>query len=199
MEDEERQTGSPESSVELDIGNIKGLAHPLRVKILGLLRLDGPATASGLASRLGESSGATSYHLRQLEKFGFVIEESARGSARERWWKAAHMSSHFDESSLARNPESAVLGGEYLHAIANGARLRMDQWIDALPSMSEAWAKAGTISDWGLSLNQEELLSLRAEIEALAAKYPQHVAGAPMEPGRLFVGFQVQLLPLERS
>ncbi|HUX41696.1 MAG TPA: helix-turn-helix domain-containing protein [Rectinemataceae bacterium] len=199
MEDAKGNPDSPESSVELDIGNIKGLAHPLRVKILGLLRLDGPATASGLASRLGESSGATSYHLRQLEKFGFVVEESARGSARERWWKAAHMSSHFDESSLARNPESALLGGEYLHAIANGARLRMDQWIDALPSMSEGWAKAGTISDWALRLSEEELLSLRAEIEALATKYPHHEAGAPLEPGRVVVGFQVQLLPLERS
>jgi predicted ArsR family transcriptional regulator len=45
------------------------------MRILGSLREFGPATASALADRLGESSGATSYHLRQLASFGFVEEE----------------------------------------------------------------------------------------------------------------------------
>lgn len=66
---------------------IKGLAHPLRVQLLNALATFGPATASGLADRLGESSGATSYHLRQLEKHGFVYEDASRSSGRERWWE----------------------------------------------------------------------------------------------------------------
>src|SRR6478736_4108151 len=40
---------------------LKALAHPLRVRILASLRRIGPATATGLADRLGESSGLTSY------------------------------------------------------------------------------------------------------------------------------------------
>ena len=51
------------------------------------LSLHGPATATQLAARLEESSGATSYHLRQLEKYGFVEEDPTRGTGRERWWR----------------------------------------------------------------------------------------------------------------
>ena len=42
------------------------------MELLSVLRQRGPATASMLAERLGESSGATSYHLRQLAAHGFV-------------------------------------------------------------------------------------------------------------------------------
>jgi predicted transcriptional regulator len=61
--------------VELNATNLRGLAHPIRVKLLGALRLDGPSTATRLASRLGLSSAATSYHLRQLAAYGFVVED----------------------------------------------------------------------------------------------------------------------------
>jgi DNA-binding transcriptional ArsR family regulator len=55
-----------QDAVMLDPHNLRGLAHPLRVRLLGLLRSDGSSTATRLAERLGQSSGATSYHLRQL-------------------------------------------------------------------------------------------------------------------------------------
>ncbi|WP_428995029.1 helix-turn-helix domain-containing protein [Kribbella qitaiheensis] len=38
----------------------------MRNRMLGLLRVHGPATATTLAERLGVNTGATSYHLRQL-------------------------------------------------------------------------------------------------------------------------------------
>jgi len=43
---------------------VRALAHPLRLRMLESLT-DGPATAPMLARELGESSGATSYHLEQ--------------------------------------------------------------------------------------------------------------------------------------
>ena len=51
---------------------LRALAHPLRIQLLGLLRREGPLTASEAGRRLDESSGITSYHLRQLERFGLV-------------------------------------------------------------------------------------------------------------------------------
>src|SRR5919206_5319963 len=65
---------------------LRALAHPLRVRLLELLR-EGPSTASLLAERLNESTGATSYHLRELHRYGFIDEEPGRGRGRERWWK----------------------------------------------------------------------------------------------------------------
>jgi DNA-binding transcriptional ArsR family regulator len=67
-----------EDQVRLRAEMLRGIAHPLRVRLLDLLREDGPSTATRLAERTGQSSGATSYHLRQLAAYGFVVEE-ARG------------------------------------------------------------------------------------------------------------------------
>ena len=71
----------------VDASALKGLAHPLRMAILESLETRGRATASMLAADLGESSGATSYHLRQLFRHGFVEEVPDHGNARERWWR----------------------------------------------------------------------------------------------------------------
>jgi len=73
----------------LDLTALRALAHPLRVEIMNELSDFGPATASMLAERLGESSGATSYHLRQLAKHDIIVEDTERGSGRERWWRMA--------------------------------------------------------------------------------------------------------------
>ena len=79
-----------EDAITLTADNLKALAHPLRVRVLGLLRTYGPATATTLAGQLELSSAALSYHLRQLERFGFIVEDTERGDQRDRWWKAAH-------------------------------------------------------------------------------------------------------------
>ena len=69
---------------------LKALSHPVRLRMLGLLRAEGPATATALAARLGLNSGATSYHLRQLAAHGFVEDDASRGNGRDPWWRAAH-------------------------------------------------------------------------------------------------------------
>ena len=76
----------PEGRV-LDAGALRALAHPLRVRLYDLLSQYGPQTASGLATLTGESTGATSYHLRALAKQDLIREVAGRGTARERWWE----------------------------------------------------------------------------------------------------------------
>src|SRR5690606_34588991 len=80
------------SQIEPDAMALRALAHPQRLRMLGMLRVDGPATATSLAQRMGLNSGATSYHLRQLARHGFIVEDETRGNARDRWWRAAHES-----------------------------------------------------------------------------------------------------------
>src|SRR5689334_14550913 len=65
---------------------LRALAHPLRLQLLQVLHAEGPATASQLGRRLGESSGSTSYHLRALHRAG-MVEEAEQRNARERWWQ----------------------------------------------------------------------------------------------------------------
>lgn len=76
-----------EPTRELDASALKALAHPLRVRIFDILSQFGPQTSSSLADLLGESSGATSYHLRALASHDLIREVPGRGTARERWWE----------------------------------------------------------------------------------------------------------------
>ena len=70
------------TGLRLDAAALKVLAHPLRSRLLSALRVDGPATATDLATRLETNSGATSYHLRKLESVGLVVRHRrGRGQA----------------------------------------------------------------------------------------------------------------------
>ena len=53
---------------QVDTTALRGPVHPLRGRILEQLQYRGPATATILGERLGESSGSTSYPLRQLAR-----------------------------------------------------------------------------------------------------------------------------------
>ncbi|MFI1916074.1 ArsR/SmtB family transcription factor [Nocardia sp. NPDC020380] len=70
-----------------DVAALRLLAHPLRRRIEEHLRA-GPVTATTLAQALGESTGLTSYHLRQLAKHGFIEEVPELATGKERWWRA---------------------------------------------------------------------------------------------------------------
>jgi DNA-binding transcriptional ArsR family regulator len=77
----------PEREI-LDLDTLRLLAHPLRRRIEKELRR-GPVTATSLAKALGESTGLTSYHLRELARHGFVEEVPHLRRGRERWWQFA--------------------------------------------------------------------------------------------------------------
>lgn len=179
----------------LDPSSLKALAHPLRLRLLGLLREYGPATATELGRRLGESSGSTSYHLRQLARYGFVTDAPDRSSRRERAWRASAPLTSFDEAELSREPGGAAVAAEFLRAVASGQAERAARWIDALPDAEPPWRGAGTVSDWGLSLRRDELDRLQAELEALVARYRAHDPERVAPADERFVAFQVQLLP----
>jgi DNA-binding transcriptional ArsR family regulator len=125
----------------LDPRSLRGIAHPLRMRLLTVLRQDGPATASRLAEKLGESSGATSYHLRQLAAHGFVEDDPERGKGRERWWKAAVDGTLFDES-LYSDPDPAVRGAAdlYLHEHATMHTQEVATWLGSQRDWPEAQA-----------------------------------------------------------
>ncbi|WP_394686028.1 helix-turn-helix domain-containing protein [uncultured Microbacterium sp.] len=77
----------PRNERVLDAGALRALAHPLRVRLFDILSQYGPQTASSLAELTGESTGATSYHLRALARHDLIREVAGRGTARERWWE----------------------------------------------------------------------------------------------------------------
>src|ERR1700721_203826 len=93
---------------------LRAYAHPVRMKLVGLLRAHGALTATKAGALIGESSGTCSFHLRQLAKYG-LVEEAGGGTGREKPWRATTTSTEWD--STAGSPEAGllnmVIAGQY--------------------------------------------------------------------------------------
>lgn len=157
---------SPDT-VNLDSRRIRGLAHPLRVRILDLLRRKGPATATHLAERLDQSTGATSYHLRQLALYGFVVEDTERGTTRERWWKAAHRMTTLNRESGVDLAEAEP----YLHAVADSHAMKARRFLGDLPTLPEPWRHTFALNYRSLLLTADEAATMIAELNAVVDRY----------------------------
>ncbi|GGX48283.1 ArsR/SmtB family transcription factor [Streptomyces chartreusis] len=157
---------------DLDARSLRGLAHPLRMQMLDALRFGGPATASQLAEKLGESSGATSYHLRQLAAHGFVEDDPERGKGRERWWKAAVQGLRFDDA-LLRDPNPDVRGAAdlYLHEVATTQTRELSTWLGTRGEWSEAWNRSADMSSMTLRLTPELAEELAGRLHDLIDSY----------------------------
>ncbi|WP_083972463.1 winged helix-turn-helix domain-containing protein [Actinoplanes awajinensis] len=159
------------TQVHLTGEQIRALAHPLRLRLLGQLRLAGPATATSLATALATNTGATSYHLRQLAEAGLVIEEQRAGSGRQRWWRAAHDMSSFRRSYYDGDPE-ATAAAEWLQKqqVSRFAELA-ENWRRALPGETPAWQDTAEISDYMLELGSAQTQAMMRDIEDVIERY----------------------------
>ncbi|MEV4533946.1 helix-turn-helix domain-containing protein [Asanoa sp. NPDC049518] len=180
-----------EREVHVDTTTLRGLAHPLRVRILGLLRESGPATATMLAERLGQSSGATSYHLRILATYGFVVDDPERNVGRERWWKAAHRTTRLQIDPELPSPEAEG----YLRAVAAQYADQTVRFLDEMASLPPRWRDPFTISDWRLRLTQAEAMELNEAIFALAESYRRDDPDVEHPDDAEKVMLQVHILP----
>lgn len=183
----------PQRDVLIDARNLRGLTHPLRLRMLGLLRERGPATATMLAARLGESSAATSYHLRQLADYGFIVEDEERGQGRERWWRSAHRYSYFN-TTAGGSDEERLMGEAYLRGVVAAMGARMERWLDASPAMPAQWREAGTISDYRMQLTPRQTAELTARLDEIGRQGAADDA-IPRDPDARRVAFQFQVLP----
>lgn len=179
----------------LDPRSLRGIAHPLRMRLLQTLRQDGPATASRLAEKLGESSGATSYHLRQLAAHGFVEDDPERGKGRERWWKASIDGMQFD-SALYADPDPAVRGAAdlYLHEHATMHTQEVATWLGTMRDWPEEWRRSSDLSDFTLRLTAAQAHELNEKIHALIESY-REAEPAPDTEGAAQVRLHTHAFP----
>ncbi|WP_435229476.1 ArsR/SmtB family transcription factor [Streptomyces sp. Tue6028] len=163
----------------LDARSLRGIAHPLRMELLSVLRQRGPATASMLAERLGESSGATSYHLRQLAAHGFVEDAPEQNKGRERWWRAVDQGMGFD-GGLLDHPDPAVRGAAdlFLHEVATSHGRELSTWLGTRGDWSEDWSHASDMSDFTLRLTPGSARELVGKMHELIQSYSAREAPA---------------------
>ncbi|GGQ53781.1 helix-turn-helix domain-containing protein [Couchioplanes azureus] len=157
--------------VHLDSRQIRVLAHPLRFRLLGRLRLEGPATATRLARALGTNTGATSYHLRQLAEVGLVLEEQRPGRGRERWWRSAHDVSSWQRDSFAGDAD-ATAAADWLEAsLLRGFVEQVEGWHRVQHDEPPEWRRASSFSDVWLDLSAAQLDALNAELLDVIERY----------------------------
>jgi DNA-binding transcriptional ArsR family regulator len=130
---------------------LRALSHPTRLRMLGLLRREGPATATLLATRVGINTGASSYHLRQLAEHGFIEEDADRGSGRDRWWRARHQATVFNTDDVAPADEDAL--DAYLQAVAVTHAQTLQAAMEERSVLPEEWRRASTVSDYHVRLS----------------------------------------------
>ncbi|TQN37826.1 helix-turn-helix protein [Blastococcus colisei] len=165
-----------------DVRALRALAHPLRNRLLGHLRLHGPSTASQLGRAVGESSGSTSYHLRQLAAYGFVEEDEGRGSARERWWRARHRMTSWQRSGIAAQEGGEEVQDEMSRLQADLHGRVLSTWHVQKNRLDPAWVGAASMSDYALQLRPDQARALADELDAVVMRWlDAHPGDTPAE------------------
>ncbi|MFE6411275.1 ArsR/SmtB family transcription factor [Streptomyces sp. NPDC057837] len=190
--DEHRRVLDPER----DTAALKALTHPLRIRLLGLLRVDGSATASELAARTGESSASTSYHLRVLAKYGFIGEAEHR-DGRERRWRALHTVTSWSNASMESSDAGRAFVGlarrrQVEHLASSLARHEADM---AAGRLGQEWVEPSGISDLMPRLTAASLTELW---ETIAGKLEELTTRDADDPHAEHVVLLTAGLPLAR-
>jgi DNA-binding transcriptional ArsR family regulator len=153
---------------------LRALAHPLRVEIMNELSDFGPATASMLAERLGESSGSTSYHLRQLAKHDIVVEDTERGSGRERWWRMAPGGVSIGGAETLETPAGREITEQIsLNWQQNNERRLRAFLRSGLDTFGIEWVEAAALSTSHLEVSREQLAELVTEYYKLVNRFKE--------------------------
>ncbi|MFF6988292.1 helix-turn-helix domain-containing protein [Streptomyces sp. NPDC010273] len=208
----ERTPATP-APVELsDLAALKALAQPRRQHMLQHLTLHGPATSATLARALGLNTGSTSYHLRELARYGFVEEteagagtgvakaaeerrtERAPGHGRERWWRAVPGDRRFPPRSRQSAEMRHVMDELNHHAYA--ADLELFEQLQRGSAESGPWADAFPYSRGTIRLTPAELGAFFEEYIALLNRYKRPEAETPTDARTVLTRFLAFPAPL---
>lgn len=167
MTENAKRDTPPERRV-LDAGALRALSHPLRVRIFDILAQEGPQTASTVAEILGESSGATSYHLRALARHDLIREVAGEHGGRERWWERPAGGIVYDSRAVQGSPagEAALQV-----AVAEVHRRRHEELMEFFSGRIDKepaeWVDASSSMTSGISMTAEQTIELIKKIEAV--------------------------------
>jgi predicted transcriptional regulator len=179
-----------------DAQTLRALTHPTRIALIELLTVEGPHTATEAAEKVGESPSSCSFHLRQLERYGF-IEAAGGGTGRRRPWKMAQIgmtiSTENDEDPAAGIAASALLG-----LIRTRQIERYETWRRTRGGYPSEWRTAAIDSEFGFWLTAEELQALGDRMTAELMELVRDRLGehATRPPGALPVEMLLLAFPV---
>lgn len=178
---------------------LRAYAHPTRMTLVGLLRLEGPFTATRAAELTGESVASCSYHLRILAKYGLVEEADPGGPGREKPWRAT--AAYTDWPNYSPDPAVASAAEALSAAVAENQFHRMMRALETRHTLPEEWQRAERHSDAMLYLTPQELVALGERLDAMVAEFADRSHRPELRPegARRVAYLQVAYVAPERA
>lgn len=170
-------TESPRA-LRLDATALKTLAHPLRSRLLGALRMRGRATATELAAELETNSGATSYHLRRLESVG-LVRDSGEGAGKRRLWEPTTEYHSYFPSDFAEDDDAEAALGWLSRDYVRHLTARQERWIETQSAWPLPWRDAAGLSDDMVVVTAEQMRAMADELSAVVSRYRRVGQGNP--------------------
>lgn len=170
----------PERQIQLtDPRALRAYAHPTRMMLTGLLRREGPFTATRAAELTGESVASCSYHLRVLARFG-LVEEAEGGQGRQKPWRAT--ARFTDWPGYSDDPAVAEAADALTVAVAENYFQKMTKALETRGDLSRAWQEAEQFGDTSLYLTPGELAELGAKVDELLEAFADRDSDPALRP-----------------
>lgn len=162
---------------------IRALAHPLRLQLLDLLGEHGELTATECAEHTGESVASCSFHLRMLEKYGYIERAEPRG--RERPWKRSQEG--FRTEADPEFPETVRASSELAVLSATHRVEQFRRAAAASDRQSAEWLDASHVANIGFWATAEEVSAIAEEVDAVLTRHTNRRDKADRPAGARFV------------
>ena len=154
-----------------DAKALAAMANPQRSRILDVLAVHGPSTASAIAGRIDLAVGSASHHLKVLADAGLVEEapELAR-DRRERWWRLVSPSTRWSRTDFAED-----VGALTAALAAESASLRQQferaqDWL-ANSGDPDEWDRAAFANQSWMNFSAAELATFAEEMVELVQRW----------------------------
>ncbi|GAA1587218.1 ArsR/SmtB family transcription factor [Actinoplanes couchii] len=173
-----------------DARTMRALAHPARIEIIDHLAVTGDSvTATECAALVGLSPSATSYHLRELAKYGLVEHAPGRGDGRERRWQA--VSSTLDFAGDTSVPESMAAEHALVDLYLNRDRVRIQEWLGRQDEEPPEWRESSALMGSQILVTAEELAEINNRVRALMDPYRVRARrdGAPADARHVVIQY----------
>ena len=173
---------------------MRALAHPARIDIIEHLSSTGESvTATQMAALVGLSPSATSYHLRELAKYGLVEHAASQGDGRERRWQGTSAGWNLEGDD---RPESRAAEKELVDVYLSRDFARLTEWLARSHDEPAQWRRAGMLMGQTLMLTAEELQQVNEAVREALRPYERRRRTDPPEAARP-VALQYAVFPTD--
>jgi DNA-binding transcriptional ArsR family regulator len=160
---------------------LRALAHPLRLRLLHLVRDQQPVTGARLAELAGESTASVSYHLSVLARHGFLEPDPAPGpTRRHKPWRTTFDAMRITSHEGPGRPPVETAEGALLASLLAQAREQQDAYLAGDAGVTDDWQDVGVFQLTRLTLTAAEVDRLAEEVQAVIDRYrPADAPGTP--------------------